>query len=171
MKTIWANYWRSIKMKNKKWCWWWQLLLIIRAPIWMIFGTLVFLVMLFYPHKKMYWDKNMLCIETLDKEGWGGFEAGWCKVVCHNPDIWLLAHESGHQIQMMLMGDLSFLVSFLPSVVRYWYITFHPKYDKPYDYAWFEGTASQWGRQLYLADYDYDWIAERRKWDEQHKTK
>lgn len=148
---------------------WWQLLLWLRAPLVMLAGCFVWLgVVLFGKAKKHYWDKNMLCFEV-GKKPWGGFSCGWVKVVDPWVDKQTLAHESGHQIQLALIGDLWIFVVAIPSMVRYQYYMKHTDAAKPYDYAWFEGSASQIGYEVYLKRYDYSWIKERRIWDAQHK--
>ena len=165
MKIIWANCWRKINMNKTLW----QLLLWFRAPVVMFAGCFVWLGAVLFGHiEKHYWDKNMLCLETY-KQWWGGFSCGWVKVVNKNPDTHLLAHESGHQVQLAFLGDLWILVVGIPSMIRYQLIGKHPEKYKTYDYAWFEGTASQIGHELYLKDYNYEWLRIRRQWDEEHK--
>ena len=147
----------------------WYLLLCVRAPLVMLAGCFVWFGAILFGHiDKHYMDKNMLCLET-KKQWWGGFSVGWVKVVNKNPDSHILAHESGHQVQVALLGDLWIFVVGIPSIIRYQIYEHNMNIRKPYDYAWFEGTASQIGHELYLKDYSYEWLKIRRQWDEEHK--
>ena len=47
----------------------------------------------------------------------------------------LLAHESGHQVQLAFLGDLWIFLVGIPSMIRYQLIGKHPEKYKTYDYA------------------------------------
>lgn len=59
-------------------------------------------------------------------------------------------HEFGHTVQNLIFGPLQLFIVGIPSAARYWYQRLTPeRVHKPYDYVWFEYTASKWG---------YHWI-------------
>lgn len=91
---------------------------------------------------------------------WGGFELG-AVAICgsysqknkpsYSP-FWfeqIRAHEFGHNLQQILFGPFQLFLVGIPSAIRYWYDRLHGL-KHPYDYIWFEYTASKWG---------YHWLA------------
>lgn len=84
-------------------------------------------------------------------KGWGGVELGLFFVCAENSGESVKSHEFGHSLQNCIYGPLMpFLVS-IPSAIRYWYREFkyHRKGLNPptkYDDAWFEGQATEWGK-------------------------
>lgn len=86
---------------------------------------------------------------------WGGLEIG-AIALCGNyskslPD-WFnhtRAHEFGHNLQQLIFGPFQLFIVMVPSAIRYWYNRLHGL-KHPYDYIWFEYTASKWG---------YHWLA------------
>ena len=65
---------------------------------------------------------------------------------CHNP-YWFehtRRHEFGHGLQQLVFGPFQLFLVMIPSAVRYWYDRLHGL-KHPYDYAWFEYTASKFG--------------------------
>ena len=103
---------------------------------------------------------------------WGGIDIGCVSMCgryntqeasCYNPNYYehVRRHEFGHSIQQLILGPFQLFVVGIPSVVRYWYFTLSDKVHKPYDYIWFEYTASKWGtawiNKLENADYPYNY--------------
>mgnify|MGYP003297391258 CR=1 FL=1 len=76
-------------------------------------------------------------------KNWGGIEFGTIYIVNGNPSEYILTHELGHLIQNTLFGPFQ-VVIWLASVCRYWIRElFH--IDTPYDYIWFEWSATDAG--------------------------
>ena len=94
-------------------------------------------------------------------KGWGGVEAGPFFFVSEDSSRHTICHECGHGIQNCIWGPLMLFVVSIPSATRYWYRTIlykvnKEKYSKlpPYDSAWFEGQATEWGEKVYGPLYD-----------------
>ena len=88
---------------------------------------------------------------------WGGLEIGAIALCgCYSqegkPDYspsWfehIRAHEFGHNLQQILFGPFQLFLVMVPSAIRYWYDRLHGL-RHPYDYIWFEYTASKWGHK------------------------
>lgn len=87
---------------------------------------------------------------------WGGLEMGTNFFVAGNMSKeWTLhtkCHEVGHNIQNAIWGPFNILISFIPSVIRYWYQRIRRrkgKEVKAYDLIWFEGSATDLGEYYY----------------------
>ena len=103
--------------------------------------TLVLLCFGYQPKRNMYgWY-----IEIGEK--WGGFNIGPCSLVCRNPSKHLLQHEFGHSIQNCIFGPFILPFIVIPSVCRYWYRSINMITNPPYDYAWYEGLATLFGKR------------------------
>lgn len=83
---------------------------------------------------------------------WGGLEGVFFIFVANDMgNAWTLhtyQHEFGHSFQNALYGPFNFVLALIPSVIRYWYQTLRErkgKTNKPYDLAWFEGSATDAG--------------------------
>lgn len=86
---------------------------------------------------------------------WGGVSMGQCFFFSVNYtdeyEIHLKCHELGHSYQSAVLGPFALLFVSLPSVIRYWQqniATKKNKPTKPYDLAWWEGSASEIGETL-----------------------
>lgn len=89
-------------------------------------------------------------------DNWGGLECGTNFLVAGNMgDDWTLhtkCHELGHTFQNAVLGPFAIFISFIPSVIRYWYQEIRSrkgKENKPYDQAWFEESATDVGTYYY----------------------
>lgn len=79
---------------------------------------------------------------------WGGFETGLMYVRDLKSTNQIDAHEFGHTFQNCVFGPFVLFVSFIPSMLRYWYQVINSKkgkQNKPYDSMWFEDAATQCG--------------------------
>lgn len=83
---------------------------------------------------------------------WGGLEGVFFIFVANDMGTtWTehtRQHEFGHSFQNALFGPFNIFLTLIPSVCRYWYQEFRGrkgKTNKPYDLAWFEGSASDAG--------------------------
>lgn len=83
---------------------------------------------------------------------WGGLEGVFFIFVANDMGkaytLHTYQHEFGHSFQNALYGPFNFVLALIPSVVRYWYQEFRDrkgKGNKPYDLAWFEGSATDAG--------------------------
>ena len=104
--------------------------------------------------KKSY--RNMYGYYFVVGKNWGGFNMGPISVVSENPSYHTLNHEFGHSIQNCYFGPLMPFIVAIPSAIRYWYREFlirtgRKKWSelRPYDEAWFEGTATQLGDRYF----------------------
>ena len=92
------------------------------------------------------------CVNFTVGKNWGGGSMGIFMVTCRNAPRQLKEHEHGHSIQNCYYGPLMPLVN-LQSTTRYLYRLgaqklFPEKKLPPYDSAWFEGEATELGRQF-----------------------
>lgn len=83
-------------------------------------------------------------------EGWGGFSAGPCAVVCKDATPHIYSHEFGHSIQNCLFGPFMIFLVIIPSIIRYWYREIKEIIDPPYDSIWFESQATRWGEVYHI---------------------
>lgn len=81
-------------------------------------------------------------------KGWGGVSLGMVMIVAEGASRHTMNHEHGHAIQNALYGVfMPFIVS-VPSAARYWYRRGRDQSTlPPYDSAWFEGQATEWGNK------------------------
>ena len=83
---------------------------------------------------------------------WGGLEIGaiaLCGNYSKSSPNWFShtrAHEFGHNLQQLIFGPFQLFIVMIPSAIRYWYNRLHGL-KHPYDYIWFEYTASKWGHE------------------------
>lgn len=110
-------------------------------------GLLVACVLLLTGHRPQRWGG---CWYFEVGQNWGGLELGLVFLCNRDPSIHIRCHEYGHAIQNMMFGPFTLLISFFPSVIRYWFREFEywvlkhrPSTD--YDDIWFERTATDWG--------------------------
>lgn len=80
---------------------------------------------------------------------WGGLSLGNFVFLSSDAakDTFIISHEIGHSLQNILWGPLFLFVIGLPSMVRYWLIDWGWIKVKDYDDIWFEGQATEWGKQ------------------------
>ena len=114
-----------------------------------IFGWLIYGFVFIFMHKAIV-DKGKFGPSHFLQlfNNWGGLELGVNFLVADNTgDSWTLhtkQHELGHTFQNAIWGPFAIFISFIPSVIRYWV-----GYKKPYDAAWFEGSATTVGEMYY----------------------
>lgn len=123
-----------------------------------LYGLIIFLFTFAFAGKIKYQD-NIITVKigkTYKASGWA-FEAG--AFVFSNTDAIFdtknsfFKHEWGHCIpQTWLCGPLHIFLCGIPSVIRFQYREYLVRSGKkkrselkPYDAAWFEGTATKWG--------------------------
>ena len=87
---------------------------------------------------------------------WGGLELGCNFILAENMgDYWTFhtkCHEMGHTFQNAILGPFMIFLVSIPSAIRYWYQrirTKKDKFNKPYDAAWFEESATDIGTKYY----------------------
>lgn len=79
-------------------------------------------------------------------KGWGGVSLGMTMIVAKGASQHTKNHEHGHAVQNAVYGVLMPFIVAIPSAVRYWYRRGKdPSTLPPYDSAWFEGQATEWG--------------------------
>lgn len=86
---------------------------------------------------------------------WGGVSFGLVMIVDEMSidDDDTKNHELGHAVQNAVYGAFMPFVVSIPSAVRYWYRYHMEKRGKadnlpPYDSAWFEAQATEWGNRF-----------------------
>lgn len=90
-------------------------------------------------------------------ENWGGLSLGRFSFVSTKSTEYTRQHELGHSIQNAQWGPLFPFVIGIPSAIRYWYREWVINCSKrprplnllPYDSIWFEGQATQYGKDFY----------------------
>lgn len=95
--------------------------------------------------------------------GWG--LSGGIFIFSNTNSIWnrgyLLHHEWGHCIpQTLACGPLHPFIVTIPSVIRFWWRDHQSRKGvelPPYDSVWFEGTATQWGTDWFIAGAQKGW--------------
>ena len=117
-------------------------------------GFLCFLVLIWLK-PEIHMIANTIVVQIPYKQGRSGWGfASGLFIFSNHPRIWVkdsfFQHEFGHSWpQLLLMGPLHpFLVS-IPSMIRFWYRNVTKNFLRPYDAAWFEGTATRWGAKWY----------------------
>ena len=97
---------------------------------------------------------------------WGGISLG-AVAFCGNYEgeyfEYIRRHEFGHSIQNLIFGPLFLFVIGIPSLIRSWLFK-ADKIKHPYDYIWFEYTASTWGTKAinYIEDQIYVYKYKRK---------
>lgn len=87
--------------------------------------------------------------------GWGGVSLGWFFICCKDCGDSTKSHEVGHMVQTAANGGLIMLVLSICSAMRYWWRRIFGE-KTPYDSWWFEGQASQIGKEyVSLHEKDY----------------
>ena len=80
---------------------------------------------------------------------WGGVNLGLVFLTDETTNRHIKNHEHGHAIQNCYFGLFMPFIVCIPSVVRYWYMTYRDYIGKPcetdYDDIWFEGQATRLG--------------------------
>ena len=119
-----------------------------------LIGGIVMLISLPF-HRVKVWHGRAYAIWG---KGWGGLELG-CFFICGEDcqSEYLLAHESGHGLQNIILGPLMPFLVCIPSAIRYWYreLRFNRRGLTPptsYDAIWFEGWATKWGYRFIVTD-------------------
>lgn len=121
-----------------------------------IIGWVVTILLL--PFGKLRRWNHIYYIE-LRKELNFGLSLGMMFIVGKKASIHMLNHEFGHTVHNAMFGPLSILLVYIPSAFRYWYRVIIRKIKpdislRPYDDAWFEGTATYIGTH-YRLKYGY----------------
>lgn len=120
-------------------------------------GYVIYGFVLIFMHKKII--ENSIfgpCRYLMFGYNWGGLECGVNFLLADKmgkPNtLHTKQHELGHTFQNAILGPFALFLSFIPSVIRYWYQHFRFKKDlknKPYDSIWFEGSATEIGEIYY----------------------
>lgn len=117
-----------------------------------IAGFFVFLFMLITGHKP---HRNHRGIYFMFGNNWGGFSLGLTQVIANNMgNDWTLhtiQHECGHSYQVTYLGPLWFFFVGIPSQIRWFIDNYQIKHGLEridYDAAWFEGSATDLGKEL-----------------------
>jgi hypothetical protein len=114
-----------------------------------VMGSFVALALLISGHKPR---KYFGTVQFLVGENWGGFSLGLFQVVCKDYTEDLAYHELGHSYQNIWMGPFWLFVVGIPSIIRYNYQNHREKKGLPnadYDSIWFEGSATEIGKDIY----------------------
>ena len=121
-------------------------LLLTWGSITTLLGLIVSLVMLICfrkPHR-YHWSWYF----ELGKY-WGGADFGCMFIRDKESDISLNEHEFGHSYQAAIFGPFVLVIAYIPSFIRYWWLTFSGKIDYvDYDGVWFEKSATDLGEIL-----------------------
>lgn len=128
---------------------WWILSLTWGLPITLL--GLITTVVLLCCGKKPY--RNIYGWAFIVGENWGGFNLGPLTVTSkESATRHTLYHEFGHSVQNCYFGPLMPFLVAIPSCIRYWYRELLVRSGRkeywqlrPYDEAWFEGTATSIG--------------------------
>lgn len=93
-------------------------------------------------------------VETKAFKHWGGLDLGLFHLRDTTSIESLSYHEMGHAFQNAIYGPFFIFLIAIPSAIRYWTITSmnkwrrkHGKPTKAYDSVWFEGNATECGRE------------------------
>lgn len=109
----------------------------------LLIGLIEMLIVLILPKKKKFGNFNGFPY-VMFGDNWGGLSGMlWFFVADGMGDEWtkhVKEHECGHCFQNAILGPFMPFLVMIPSVIRYWMKT-----KKPYDSAWWEGTASDIG--------------------------
>jgi hypothetical protein len=137
--------------------WLWYFLNLTWGIIFTFVGAVMALGLLITGHKP-YKYKHVLCFQF--GNNWGGLEGSFFIFVANNMgDDWTQhtrEHEFGHSFQNAIYGPFNMLITYFPSVARYWYQQIRYKKglsNKPYDLAWFEESASDIGHNYEVNKY------------------
>ena len=140
--------WSKFLWKHK---WLYYILMCTWNFIYLMASLIVSLVLLIFGYKP---KKTPIGWKFEIKNSWGGFELGISFVRDKTSYAALDWHEMGHSFQMCLFGPFFIFIIGLPSAIRYWYryLRYERKGKNPptkYDDIWFEGSATEIGRELF----------------------
>ena len=114
-----------------------------------LIGAIAILILKLTGHEVKKWG---YCYYVETGRNWGGVNLGMFIITCRNATKHTRNHEHGHALQNCLWGTLMPFVIGIPSLIRYWYITFKVisdlDYRFDYDAIWFEGQATRWGTKF-----------------------
>lgn len=127
-----------------KFKWLWFLLNITWGITYTFFGLLIALGLLITGHKC---EKFQRCYRFALGKSWGGFELGFFFLTDLNKNFYTSLHEEGHSYQNAIYGPFVIFLCVIPSVIRYWYRRLSKKTQKDYDAIWFEGSATDIGKE------------------------
>jgi hypothetical protein len=136
--------------------WLWYILNLTWGILFTLMGAFLALCLLLTGHKP-YKYKHVWCFEFGDN--WGGLEGAFFIFVAKNMGDWtqhIKEHEFGHSFQNTLYGPFNIILTYLPSVIRYWYQVIREKKglpNKEYDLAWFEESATDIGHNFEINNY------------------
>lgn len=87
-------------------------------------------------------------------KNWGGVIIGLTAIKCKNStEFQICSHELGHSYQNAVLGPFAMFLVFFLSSTRYWFFRIRKVLklrNKPYDLIWFEGNATDLGKQIVL---------------------
>ncbi len=89
-------------------------------------------------------------------KNWGGVILGLAAIKCRNSSVFqICSHELGHSYQNAILGPFAMFLVFIASNTRYWIHRIRQKLklkNKPYDLIWFEGNATDLGKEIVLKE-------------------
>lgn len=155
-RTKFGTFMYNLTMKIGRWLdkhsfFYWLLLFTngIIETIASLFVLLFFILMGYKPHK------NHKGVYFIYGNNWGGFSLSFVAVIADNMGSdytkETIAHENGHSYQVCYLGVLWFFMVAIPSQIRWLRDTYNSKHNKPnipYDLVWFEGSATDLGKEV-----------------------
>ena len=149
--TMYSFLQKSTKMLIKhRWLYW--LLNFTWGILTTLCGLLLSLAMLCIGKKPKRWH-SVWYFQIFDK--WGGMEMGTMFLRDNSNYISTNNHEYGHTFQNAILGPFFIFIVAIPSAIRYWYQEIRRRQHKPnveYDLIWFEGSATDIGKDACLFD-------------------
>ena len=138
----------SAFIDKHSWLYW--LLILANGILETIIGCVIALGLILLGHRA---HRNHSGVYFIIGNNWGGFSMGFVSVIADNMGetytTRTIAHECGHSYQVCLFGILWFFVVGIPSQIRYLRDCYCKKNNKlcpEYDSIWFEGEATDFGR-------------------------
>ena len=127
---------------------------------WGILATLIGYIMLLFlllsRTGKVEKIDHVLAYRLNRNTSWG-YSIGMVIIIGKNASTYLTYHELGHSVQNALFGPFTFLLVYIPSVIRFWIRSIMLEkgkaYTSKYDDIWFEGTATSIGSYYVVHKY------------------
>lgn len=156
-RTFLGKHFYNLSIKWAKWLskrmWLWYVLNLTWGLIYTLIGVFMALFVKIFFRAKFEKFHNVYC--AMFGNNWGGLEAVFFIFVALNMgDEYTLQtkeHEFGHSFQNALFGPFNIFLTLIPSATRYWVQTIRSrkgKSNKPYDLIWFEGSATDGGKNV-----------------------
>ena len=149
--TMYSFLQKSTKMLIKhRWLYW--LLNFTWGILTTLCGLLLSLAMLCIGKKPKRWH-SIWYFQIFDK--WGGMEMGTMFLRDNSNYTSTNNHEYGHSFQNAILGPFFIFIVAIPSAIRYWYQEIRRRQHKPnkeYDLIWFEGSATDIGKDACFFD-------------------